>query len=151
MRWKITTNRKVRYNFEIIETLEAGIVLKGTEVRSLRNGSVNITQAFCKIIKGEIWLINSQISHYPFAGSTLQHNTTRDRKLLLNRKEIKRWNLDVDRKRLSIVPTRIFFSKRLAKIEIALVRGKRKYDRRQSIKNKEAEIEIKRSLKRSMF
>lgn len=151
MRWKITTNRKVRYNFEIIETLEAGIVLKGTEVRSLRNGSVNISQAFCKIIKGEIWLINSQISHYPFAGITLQHNTTRDRKLLLNRKEIKRWNLDVDRKRLSIVPTRIFFSKRLAKIEIALVRGKRKYDRRQSIKNKEAEIEIKRSLKRSMF
>ena len=96
-------------------------------------------------------MINSQISHYPFAGITLQHNTTRDRKLLLNRKEIKRWNLDVDRKRLSIVPTRIFFSKRLAKIEIALVRGKRKYDRRQSIKNKEAEIEIKRSLKRSMF
>ena len=95
--------------------------------------------------------MNSQISHYRFAGISLQHKTTRDRKLLLRRKEIKRWNLDVDRKRLSIVPTKIFFSKRLAKVEIALVRGKRMYDRRQSIKNKEAEIEIRRSLKKSRF
>jgi SsrA-binding protein len=95
--------------------------------------------------------MNSQISHYRFAGISLQHKTTRDRKLLLHRKEIKRWNLDVDRKRLSIVPTKIFFSKRLAKAEIALVRGKRKYDRRQSIKNKEAEIEMRRSLKKSRF
>ena len=95
--------------------------------------------------------MNSQISHYRFAGISLQHKTTRDRKLLLRRKEIKRWNLDVDRKRLSIVPTKIFFSKRLAKVEIALVRGKRKYDRRQSIKNKEAEIEMRRSLKKSRF
>ena len=95
--------------------------------------------------------MNSQISHYRFAGIPLQHNTTRDRKLLLHRKEIKRWNLDVDRKRLSIVPTKIFFSKRLAKVEIALVRGKRKYDKRQSIKNKEAEIEMRRSLKKARF
>ena len=95
--------------------------------------------------------MNSQISHYRFAGISLQHKTTRDRKLLLRRKEIKRWNLDVDRKRLSIVPTKIFFSKRLAKVEIALVRGKRMYDRRQSIKNKEAEIEMRRSLKKSRF
>ena len=126
-------------------------MLKGTEIRSLRSGRANISQAFCKIINGEIWLLNSHISHYPFAGISLQHKTIRDRKLLLHKKQINKWFMEVEKKRLAIVPTKIFFSKRLAKVEIALVKGKKKYDRRQTIKRREDEIEMRRSLKKSQF
>ena len=96
-------------------------------------------------------MLNSHISHYPFAGISLQHKASRDRKLLLHKKQINKWHLEVEKKRLAIVPTKIFFSKRLAKVEIALVRGKKKYDRRQTIRKREAEFEMRRSLKKPRF
>ena len=141
-------NRRARFDYEIVETYTAGIVLTGTEIKSIRQGKCGLTDAYCAVINGEVWVKNMYIAEYSF-GSYNNHTTHRDRKLLLNRKEIRRLGRDVQQPGHSIVPLRLFINERgLAKLVIALARGKRQYDKRQSIKEREDKRTIDRMFKK---
>ncbi|HHT10624.1 MAG TPA: SsrA-binding protein SmpB [Candidatus Atribacteria bacterium] len=140
----IAENRKARHLYQIIDTLEAGIELKGTEVKSLRNHLVNMTDAFCRGKDGELWLMNLHISPYVF-GNLYNHDPLRSRRLLLHKKEAVRWSSLSEQKGLTIVPLRLYFNDRgRAKVEIALVKPKKLYDRRQEIQDREQERELHR-------
>ena len=140
-------NRKATFDYEIIETFTAGIVLTGTEIKSIRQGKCGLTDTYCMVINGEIWVKNMYIAEYSF-GSYNNHTTHRDRKLLLNRKEIRRIAKDSMQPGFSIVPLRLFINERgLAKVVIATARGKRQYDKRQSIKEREDRRTIDRMFK----
>ena len=140
-------NRKATFDYEIIETFTAGIVLTGTEIKSIRLGKCGLTDTYCMVINGEIWVKNMYIAEYSF-GSYNNHTTHRDRKLLLNRKEIRHIARDVQVAGVSVVPLRLFINERgLAKLVIAIARGKRQYDKRQSIKEREDKRDISRMFK----
>lgn len=139
----ITENKKARFNYEIIESIEAGIVLKGSEVKSIRLGKVNIQDAFCLIRNGEIFIHNMSIQPYPY--STLEnHEPTAVRKLLLHKREIMRFLGKIQQKGYSLVPLKLYLSSGKIKIEIALVKGKKQYDKKQKIKEREERREIER-------
>lgn len=140
-------NRRATFDYEIVETFTAGIVLTGTEIKSIRQGKVGLTDTYCMVINGEIWVKNMYIAEYSF-GSYNNHTTHRDRKLLLNRKEIRRIAKDNLQPGYSIVPLRLFINERgLAKLVIAIARGKKQYDKRQSIKEREDKRAIDRMFK----
>ena len=140
-------NRKATFDYEIVETFTAGIVLTGTEIKSIRQGKVGLTDTYCAVINGEVWVKNMYIAEYSF-GSYNNHTTHRDRKLLLNRKEIRRIAKDALQPGFSIVPLRLFINDRgLAKLVIATARGKKQYDKRQSIKEREDKRTIDRMFK----
>lgn len=140
-------NKKARRNFEVLETVEAGIVLSGSEVKSLRAGKGNIGEAHAHLSRGEAFLINMQIEKYQNAGA-FGHEESRTRKLLLHRKEIDRLKSKVMEKRLTVVPLKAYFNDRgKVKILLGLARGKKEHDRRQDEKRKEADREIERALK----
>ena len=140
-------NRKATFDYEIVETYTAGIVLTGTEIKSIRQGKVGLTDTYCAVINGEVWVKNMYIAEYSF-GSYNNHMTHRDRKLLLNRKEIRRIAKDALQPGFSIVPLRLFINDRgLAKLVIATARGKKQYDKRQSIKEREDKRSIDRMFK----
>ena len=140
-------NRKATFDYEIVETFTAGIVLTGTEIKSIRQGKVGLTDTYCAVINGEVWVKNMYIAEYSF-GSYNNHMTHRDRKLLLNRKEIRRIAKDALQPGFSIVPLRLFINDRgLAKLVIATARGKKRYDKRQSIKEREDKRTIDRMFK----
>ena len=140
-------NRKATFDYEIVETYTAGIVLTGTEIKSIRQGKVGLTDTYCSVINGEVWVKNMYIAEYSF-GSYNNHMTHRDRKLLLNRKEIRRIAKDALQPGFSIVPLRLFINDRgLAKLVIATARGKKQYDKRQSIKEREDKRTIDRMFK----
>ena len=140
-------NRKASFDYEIVETYTAGIVLTGTEIKSIRQGKVGLTDTYCSVINGEVWVKNMYIAEYSF-GSYNNHMTHRDRKLLLNRKEIRRIAKDALQPGFSIVPLRLFINERgLAKLVIATARGKKQYDKRQSIKEREDKRTIDRMFK----
>lgn len=140
-------NRKATFDYEIVETFTAGIVLTGTEIKSIRQGKVGLTDTYCAVINGEVWVKNMYIAEYSF-GSYNNHMTHRDRKLLLNRKEIRRIAKDALQPGFSIVPLRLFINDRgLAKLVIATARGKKQYDKRQSIKEREDKRSIDRMFK----
>ena len=140
----IAENRKARHLYEVIDTLEAGIELRGTEVKSLRNHLVNMTDAFARGKDGELWLMNLHISPYAF-GNVYNHDPLRNRRLLLHKKEAVRWSSLSEQKGLTIVPLRLYFNDRgRAKVEIALVKPKKLYDRRQEIQDREQERELHR-------
>ena len=140
-------NRKATFDYEIVETFTAGIVLTGTEIKSIRQGKVGLTDTYCAVINGEVWVKNMYIAEYSF-GSYNNHMTHRDRKLLLNRKEIRRIAKDALQPGFSIVPLRLFINERgLAKLVIATARGKKQYDKRQSIKEREDKRSIDRMFK----
>ena len=139
----IGTNRKANFRYIILDRLEAGMVLLGTEVKSLRESKVNIQEAYGKFKNDELWLVNAHISEYKF-GNLNNHNPLRERKLLLNKREIKRLKAKVSEKGLTIVPTKIYFKNSKVKIEIALAQGKKLYDKREAVK----ERDIKRKLNR---
>lgn len=140
-------NRKASFDYEIVETFTAGIVLTGTEIKSIRQGKVGLTDTYCSVINGEVWVKNMYIAEYSF-GSYNNHMTHRDRKLLLNRKEIRRIAKDALQPGFSIVPLRLFINDRgLAKLVIATARGKKQYDKRQSIKEREDKRSIDRMFK----
>ena len=140
-------NRKATFDYEIVETFTAGIVLTGTEIKSIRQGKVGLTDTYCSVINGEVWVKNMYIAEYSF-GSYNNHMTHRDRKLLLNRKEIRRIAKDALQPGFSIVPLRLFINDRgLAKLVIATARGKKQYDKRQSIKEREDKCSIDRMFK----
>ena len=141
-------NKKVRYNFEVLETLEAGIALTGSEVKSLRSGKASIEEAYCFLKEGELYLIGCNISPYPMA-SYNQHKPTRERKLLLHKRQLRKWGGKITLRGLTIVPLAMYFNDRgLVKIEIALVRGKTHADKRTSIKKREHNREMEQAMRR---
>ncbi|MDQ7054796.1 MAG: SsrA-binding protein SmpB [candidate division KSB1 bacterium] len=142
----ITVNRKARHDYEILDTIEAGIVLLGTEVKSLRAGKVNLKDSYARVKDGEVWLIGVHISPYSH-GSYNNHDPERDRKLLLHKSEIRRLIGKTEEKGVTLVPLRMYFKNGKAKVELALARGKRKYDKRQDIAKRDAQREIQRKLK----
>ncbi|WP_319268782.1 SsrA-binding protein SmpB [uncultured Draconibacterium sp.] len=140
-------NRKASFNYELIERFVAGIKLVGTEIKSIRNGKVNLTDSYCTLINGEMYVINLHIAEYEM-GTINNHIAKRDRKLLLNKKEIEKLDKKVKESGLTIVPTKLFVNDRgLAKLEIALARGKKTYDKRETLKSKDAKRDIDRAMK----
>ncbi len=139
----LITNRKAQHDYFIIETYEAGIVLKGTEVKSLRAGNANLQDSFAVIKNGEVWLENMHISQYPQA-SYNNHEPKRDRKLLLHKKEIRRLKNKLEEKGNTLVPLRVYLKNKKIKIELALAKGKKSFDKREAIAKRETEREIKR-------
>jgi len=143
----IAVNKDARFRYFIEETLEAGLVLTGTEVKSLRAGKAQITDAYVNVFKGEAYLENMHISEYSH-GNRENHIPLRKRKLLLNRREIDRLAGEINEKGKTIIPTQMYFVKGKAKLEIGIAKGKKLHDKRDSIKEKEAKREMDRSRKR---
>jgi len=143
----VVTNRKAHHNYLIQDSIEAGIVLTGTEIKSIRAGRVSLGDAYVKPEGGELWLLNAHIARYE-AGSYLSHEPTRPRKLLLHRKQIDNFTSKVSEKGLTLVPLKLYIKNSIAKVEVALAKGKKLYDKRESIVRRETEREIGRALKR---
>ncbi|MEW6264712.1 MAG: SsrA-binding protein SmpB [Thermodesulfobacteriota bacterium] len=142
----ICRNKRARHEYELGDRFEAGLVLTGTEVKSLRLGKANLTDAYARIEDGEAWLIKAHISPYPFAYYG-NHEPERRRKLLLHRKELKKLYGRTQERGQSLVPLAIYFKRGKAKVELALARGKRAYDKRQDVKRREADREMARALR----
>ena len=143
----VCQNRKAYYEYLIDEVFEAGMVLIGPEVKSLREGRANLVDSYARVRKGEVFLHNMHISPYPFARH-MELDPTRTRKLLLHQREIKRLIGKTEEKGYTMVPLKVYFSRGHAKVEIALVKGKRKVDKRQSIKERDMKREMDRERKR---
>jgi SsrA-binding protein len=139
----VSVNRRARYEFEILETYEAGLVLAGTEVKSLRAGRMNFQDSFCRIERGEIWLYNMNITPYEL-GNRYNVEPRRKRKLLLHGWQIEELRRETEQKDLTIVPLALFFQRGFAKLEIGLARGKKLYDKRESIAERDQEREARR-------
>lgn len=142
----ICTNRRARHEYTIEETLEAGIVLTGSEVKSLRQRKANLQDSYARVIRGEAMLLNAHVSPYSPA-SQFNQSPTRPRKLLLHKKEISRIIGKVQQRGLTVIPLRLYFKKGLAKVELAIARGKKLYDKRESLKRKDVEREMARSMR----
>jgi SsrA-binding protein len=140
---QIATNRRARFDYEILDTFEAGIVLVGPEVKSLRAGRANLSDSYAIVRRGEAWLLNCHISPYDKAGRD-NPNPRRERKLLLHRAEIVRLQGKLGEKGLTLVPLQLYFKNGRAKAQLGLARGKRTYDKRQTIRTREEEREMKR-------
>jgi SsrA-binding protein len=142
----LVQNRQARFNYEILEKVEAGIALMGTEVKSIREGKANIKEAYADIRDGEAWLIGAHINPYSH-GNITNHNPLRERKLLLNSREIHRLQGKIMEKGLTLVPLRLYLKGRLIKLELGVGRGKKLVDKREDIKKKDQEREIQRAIK----
>lgn len=145
---KIASNKKAYHEYHIEETFEAGIVLMGTEVKSIRAGKVNLKESFCRIKNGEVFINNMNIAEYDF-GNRENHDPTRMRKLLLHHTEIDKLIRLTEQKGLAMVPTKIYFKNNYIKLEIGVGRGKKLHDKRQTLKDKEATREMAKALKAS--
>ncbi len=139
----IATNRKASFNYHLMEKFEAGLQLVGSEVKSLRTASANISEAYAVMKKGELWLINANINPYDPA-NYLNHKPKRDRKLLLHKRELLKIDQKLKERGLTLVPTKIYFKEGRAKCEIALAKGKKSYDKRESIKKRDINRELSR-------
>ena len=142
------TNRKARHDFHISEVVECGLALTGTEVKSLRAGQGRITEAYARIVKGEVFLVGANIAMYPQAAAAMQHEPTRDRKLLLRNSQIAKLQDHVHQKGKTLVPLAIYFSRGWAKCEIGIAEGKRQYDKRNDLRNKDHRREMQREMRR---
>ena len=141
-------NKKASFSFRLTEHFTAGVQLKGSEIKSIRNRDVIINDAYCILIKGEVWVKNIHVSKYK-QDSTDQHNPNREKKLLLNKSEVKKITKSIDEKGMSLIPTKLFINEKgLAKIEIAIGKGKKLYDKREDIKKRDVEKQIQREKKR---
>jgi SsrA-binding protein len=141
----VALNRRARHEFSIEETIEAGLVLTGTEIKSIRDKQISIAEAYARIEKGEAWLIGAHIAPWK-GGNRLNHEPRRDRKLLLHRTEIDRLLGRTKAKGLTLVPLRIYFSRGRAKVELGLARGKQLHDRRRDIAERDHRREVEREL-----
>ncbi len=139
-------NRKAKFDYQIFDTLEAGIVLTGTEIKSIRKGNCNLKDSYIIIKKNEAYVINMHISHYE-EGNIFNHEETRTRKLLLHKKEILKLNDKIKINGYTIVPLKLYFSKNKAKLQIALAKGKKTYDKRETIKERDINRNIRKQLK----
>ncbi|HET9882193.1 MAG TPA: SsrA-binding protein SmpB [Candidatus Binatia bacterium] len=142
----VCINRQARHNYFIEETYEAGLMLLGSEVKSLRDGKANLTDSYARIHKGEAFLVNAHVSHYPGANQ-FNHEPTRTRKLLLHAREIERLTGKTKERGLTLVPLRLYFKNGKAKVELGLARGKKLYDKRETLRRKVVEREVERALR----
>jgi SsrA-binding protein len=142
----IVENRRARHDYHFLEKVEAGLVLTGTEVKSLRDGRASLQQAYADIRDGEAWLVGAHISVYD-AGNIANHDPDRDRKLLLHRREVDSLAAQVRERGLTLVPTRLYFRDGRAKVELALARGKEQRDKRSDLARREAQRDMERALK----
>jgi len=142
----VATNRKAYHNYHIGESIEAGIALTGSEIKSVRSGRVSLSDAYVRPEGGELWLLHAHIARYE-ASSYMSHEPTRPRKLLLHRKEINNLSSKVAEKGLTLVATRLYLKGSIAKVEIALAKGKKLYDKRESISRREVDRELARTTK----
>ncbi|MCE5325986.1 MAG: SsrA-binding protein SmpB [Planctomycetaceae bacterium] len=140
-------NRKARHDFFIIESVECGIELTGTEIKSLRAGQAKIDEAFARIRGGQVFLIGSSFAHYAHAAGTLQHEVDRERRLLLHRRQIEQLESHVRQKGKTLVPLAIYFARGWAKVELGVAEGKRQYDKRESIRKREQNREMQRAMR----
>jgi len=143
----VATNRKARHNYSIEDSLEAGIALTGSEIKSVRSSRVSLGEAYVRLENGELWLVNAHIARYE-AASLQSHEPTRRRKLLLHRRQIANLAAKSGEKGFTLVPLKLYIKGRIAKLEIGLGRGKRLYDKRESIARREAERELGRVMKK---
>lgn len=141
------TNRQARAKFELFDRYEAGIALRGNEVKSIREGRINLKDSFVRIVKGEAFLFNCHISPYSHIQDIRTADPTRSRKLLMKRSEINRLSGQVARKGHTVIPLSVYFKKGLAKVEIAVARGKKEYDKRETIRRRIADRETARAIK----
>jgi SsrA-binding protein len=142
----IATNRRARFDYEIVETFEAGLVLVGSEVKSLRDGKADLKDAYAAVRDGELWLFSLRISPYEFARDG-GHDPERPRKLLLHRAEIDRIGSTLAEKGLTLIPTRLYFKDGKAKAELGLARGKDRFDKRETLKRRQADREMQRAMR----
>jgi len=143
----ITTNRAAYHDYHILETYEAGIALTGTEVKSARDGRVNLKDAYARVEEGEAWLLNAHISPYSH-GNRENHEPMRERRLLLHRREIERLRSRIAEKGLTIIPIRLYFKDRFIKCELAVARGKKLYDKREAEARKDQERDARAAIKK---
>lgn len=143
----VVTNRRARRNYDVMDTVEAGLVLTGTEIKAIREGRVNLSDAYGKPENGELWLVNAHIAQYS-AGSRNNHDPTRPRKLLLHKDEIARLSRQVSERGLTLVPMRLYIRRHRAKVELGIARGRKLYDKRRAIIEREREREAQQALKR---
>lgn len=145
----VATNRSARHDYTILDTVEAGLVLKGSEVKSLREAQVQIKEAHGRIEKGEAWLVGMHVSPYGATGFHDLPDPDRRRKLLLHRDQIDRWGMRVDLERLALVPLKLYFKDGKAKVELGLARGRSKGDKRQAIAERDAKLEAEKAMGRA--
>lgn len=143
----VATNRKARHEYFLLEEYEAGIVLQGSEIKSIRGGQISLAEAYIRVENGEAWLIDAHIAPYDQAARE-NHEPTRPRKLLLHKREINNLEEEVIRKGMTIVPLRVYLKDGLAKVEIAVAKGKKLYDKRATIAKRDAQREMERNLRR---
>jgi SsrA-binding protein len=142
----ITVNKRARFDYHINETLEAGLALQGTEVKSLRAGRVSLKDAYADIQNGEVFLVHAHIDQYD-QGNRFNHDPERPRKLLLHRQEIRRLLGKTQERGLTLIPTRMYFTRGKAKIELGLAKGKKQYDKREDLKRRTAQRDIERAMR----
>jgi len=142
----IAVNKRARFDYHISETLEAGLALQGTEVKSLREGRVNLQDAYADVQEGEFFLLHAHINQYE-QGNRCNHDPERPRKLLLHKREIKRLIGKTQEKGLTLIPTRMYFTHGKAKVELGLAKGKKQYDKREDLKRRTAQRDIARAMR----
>jgi SsrA-binding protein len=142
----VVRNRKARHEYHVLETFEAGLVLQGTEVKSLRQGRANLQDSYARFDRGELWLLNLHISPYE-QGNRFNHDPLRPRKLLLNHRELRKLVGSVEQQGLTLVPLDIYFKRGIAKATIALVKGKQLHDKREDLKKREHQRDVEREFK----
>jgi SsrA-binding protein len=142
----IAINKRARFDYHISETLEAGLALQGTEVKSLREGRVNLQDAYADVQEGEVFLLHAHINQYE-QGNRFNHDPVRPRKLLLHKREIKRLIGKTQEKGLTLIPTRMYFMHGKAKVELGLAKGKKQYDKREDLKRRTAQRDIARAMR----
>jgi SsrA-binding protein len=143
----IAQNRKARHEYEVLDTLECGIVLVGSEVKSLRNGRLSLDEAYARVDKGEVWLVGCDIQEYTHANA-LNHETKRRRKLLMHRREVKKFAAQAYEKNLTLVPLKMYFKRGRAKLLLGLCRGKKLYDKRETMKKRDVQRDLDRAMRR---
>ncbi len=143
---QVATNRKALHDYEVLKRIEAGLALLGSEIKSIRQGRAQIREAYARPEGGELWLLNAHIARYDAAGPT-SHEPTRKRKLLLHKSQIRELSRAVLEQGLTLVPLRLYLKDGIAKIEIALVRGRKRYDKRAAIAKRDADREIARAVR----
>lgn len=142
----IAVNRQARFNYEILDQYEAGLALTGTEIKSVRAGRVDLREAYARPQQGELWLLNAHIAQYD-AGSIYNHDPRRPRKLLLHREEIRKLSDEVAQKGLTLVALRLYIKNHVAKLEVGLARGKRQYDKRRAIRDRELDLAARQAMR----
>lgn len=142
----VATNRQARRDYDILDTWECGIVLRGSEVKALREAKVQLSDAYARFEHGELWLVGLHIAPYSHAGAHTGHDNDRPRKLLLHRNQLDAVRARVEQDRLSLVPLSLYFSEGRCKLEVALARGRRSYDKRQALAKRDADMEARRAM-----